>query len=318
MAKDLSILYVADIHGSDRCFRKWLNAGAHYGVDILIVGGDLTGKILVPVLRSSGVRWATWDGEPVTLATDTEYAAFSKRLREQGVYAHESSAEEVEEIRASVEKERAVFSVHKVRQLEEWVALADSRLAGTSIRAFVMAGNDDPVDVDGVLRSGTLIHDVGGRVVELGPGIHMASVGESTPTPWKTPRELSDDVLGAKMADLVAQMPVGGVSIWNFHMPPFDTGVDSVPRLDDQLRVQYRAGQPEMIPVGARSLRTLIEERQPTLALHGHIHEGRGRYTIGSTVGFNPGSQYQDGVLLGVLIRISATRGLRSYTFVAG
>jgi hypothetical protein len=116
----------------------------------------------------------------------------------------------------------------------------------------------------------------------------------------------------------VAGLPPDGTTIWNFHMPPFNTGVDVVPRLDDQLRVQYRAGQPEMIPVGARSLRTLIEERQPTLALHGHIHEGRGRYTIGSTVGFNPGSQYQDGVLLGVILRVSGTKGLRSYTFVAG
>jgi len=318
VAKDLSILYVADIHGSDRCYRKWLNAGAHYGVDILIVGGDLTGKILVPVFRSGDGWSATWDGERVTMSTTAERAAFDKRLREQGVYAHDCTPDEVEAIRASVETERAVFAAHKVRQLEEWIALADSRLAGTSIRAFVMPGNDDPVDVDDVLGSGTLIRNVGDQVTDLGPGIHMASVGESTPTPWNTPRELSDDALGAKMASVVAQMPAAGFSIWNFHMPPYDTGVDVVPRLDDQLRIQYRAGQPEMIPVGARSLRALIAERQPTLALHGHIHEGRGRYQIGSTVGFNPGSQYQDGVLLGVILRISATRGLRSYTFVAG
>jgi len=315
---DLSILYVADIHGSDRCFRKWLNAGTHYGVDILIVGGDLTGKILVPVYRSNG-RWsATWDGDDLTFETEDEYAAFARRLREHGVYAHLSSPEEVAAIRGSVELERAAFATHKVAQLSEWIDLADSRLAGTSIRAYVMAGNDDPIDVDGVLDSGTLIWDVGDRVTELGPGISMASVGESTPTPWKTPRELSDEALGEKMAKVVAGLPESGITIWNFHMPPFDTGVDVVPRLDDQLRVQYRAGQPDMIPVGARSLRALIAERQPTLALHGHIHEGRGRYTIGSTVGFNPGSQYQDGVLLGVIVRISPKRGLRSYSFVAG
>ena len=315
---DLSILYVADIHGSDCCFRKWLNAGAHYGVDILIVGGDLTGKILVPVYRSNG-RWsATWDGDDLTFETEDEYATFARRLREQGVYAHLSSPEEVAAIRGSVSLERAAFATHKVAQLREWIDLADSRLAGTSIRAYIMAGNDDPIDVDGVLDSGTLIRDVGDRVTELGPGISMASVGESTPTPWNTPRELSDEALGEKMAEVVAGLPEEGITIWNFHMPPFDTGVDVVPRLDDQLRVQYRAGQPDMIPVGARSLRALIAARQPTLALHGHIHEGRGRYTIGSTVGFNPGSQYQDGVLLGVIVRISSKRGLRSYSFVAG
>lgn len=318
MAKDLSILYAADIHGSDRCFRKWLNAGAHYGVDILIVGGDMTGKILVPVYRTTTGWSAEWDGDQVALATEAEHAAFAKRLREQGVYTHDSTPEEVAAIRADMGVERAVFAAHKVRQLEEWIALADSRLAGTSIRAYVMAGNDDAVDVDGVLDSGTLIRDVGGRITELGPGIHMASVGESTPTPWNTPRELSDEALGEKMAEVVAGLPAGGISLWNFHMPPYGTGVDVVPRLDDQLRVQYHAGQPEMMSVGAHSLRALIERHQPTLALHGHIHEGRGRYTIGATVGFNPGSQYQDGVLLGVILRISPTKGLRSYSFVAG
>ena len=70
--------------------------------------------------------------------------------------------------------------------------------------------------------------------------------------------------------------------------------------------------------VGSRSIRDLIAERQPTIALHGHIHEGRGRYRIGSTSGFNPGSQYQDGVLLGMLLRVSAKQGLRHVAFTAG
>ncbi len=318
MSRDLTILYVADIHGSDRCFRKWLNAGAHYGADVLIVGGDLTGKILVPV-TPAGTGWASrWDGADVHLETEAELATFAKMLREQGVYAHVASPEEIAAIRSDIAAERAAFTVHKLRQLEEWVGLADGRLRGRSVRAFVMAGNDDPADLDGVLSSGELIADVGDRVIELAPGIHMASVGESTPTPWHTPRELPDDELGAKMRRVVDELPADGVGIWNFHMPPYDTGVDVVPKLDEQLRVQYRAGQPEMVPVGARSLRALIEERRPRIALHGHIHEGRGRYTIGPTVGFNPGSQYQDGVLLGILLQVSAQKGLRNYTFVAG
>ena len=317
MARDLSILYVADIHGSDRCFRKWLNAGPHYGVDVLIVGGDLTGKILAPVVPRNGGWSARWEGTDIALETQAELDAFSRRMREQGVYAHVAAQDEIDAIRADVVVERRAFATHKVRQLEEWMALADERLAGRGIQAFVMAGNDDPVDVDGALRSGRIVRDVGGAVVELAPGITMASVGESTPTPWHTHRELSDDALGERMAEVVAGMPSDGLHVWNFHMPPYETGVDTVPRLDDQLRVVYRAGQPEMMPVGARSLRTLIAERQPAVALHGHIHEGRGRYTIGRTVGFNPGSQYQDGVLLGLLLSLS-TKGVRSYTFVAG
>lgn len=318
MGKDLSIFYVADIHGSDRCFKKWLNAGAHYGVDVVIIGGDLTGKILVPVYRLNRGWSATWEGSHQTLETQAELDSFRDALRIQGVYVYETSPEEVAEIEGSIEVERAVFAGLKIRQLEEWIALADQRLTGTSIRAYVMPGNDDPPDVDPVLGSGRTVRNVADSVVEIGPGVYMASVGESTPTPWHTPRELDDDVLGAKIAQVVACLPARGATVWNCHMPPYDTGVDIVPKLDAELRVQYRAGQPETMPVGARSLRTLLAAHQPTLALHGHIHEGRGRYTMGRTIGFNPGSQYQDGVLLGLLLRVSADKGLRSYSFVAG
>ena len=102
-------------------------------------------------------------------------------------------------------------------------------------------------------------------------------------------------------------------------MPPHATGIDAAPQLDADLRVQYDSGgEPRMRPVGSRSIRQLIEDRQPTLALHGHIHEGRGRYKLGRTVGINPGSQYQDGVLMGVLVTVSPSAGVRDVTFTAG
>jgi Icc-related predicted phosphoesterase len=89
--------------------------------------------------------------------------------------------------------------------------------------------------------------------------------------------------------------------------------------LDADLHIRYDgAGEPTMVPVGSRSIRDLIAEHQPTVALHGHIHEGRGRYRIGATQGFNPGSQYQDGVLLGLLLRVSDRHGVRSSAFTAG
>ena len=109
------------------------------------------------------------------------------------------------------------------------------------------------------------------------------------------------------------------MAVWNLHMPPHATGIDAAPELDEGLRVQYDSGgEPRMRPVGSVSVRRLVEARQPALALHGHIHEGRGRYKLGRTVGINPGSQYQDGVLMGVLVRVSPTSGVRDVTFTAG
>lgn len=319
---DRTIFYVADIHGSDVAFRKWLNAGRFYGADVLVVGGDLTGKVLLPIYPSRGGNgsWtATWRGRTVKLETHAEVEALIRSARDEGAYGYITTPDEVAAIQASPDLERATFTRLKLEALSEWMHLADQRLADGSIRAVVMAGNDDPPEIDDILAGARWLEDVGGAVVEIAPGIHMASVGESTPTPWRTPRELPDDDLGARVATTVEGLPPGGRTIWNLHMPPHATGIDAAPELDMDLRVQYDAsGEPRMRPVGSRSIRQLIQERQPTLALHGHIHEGRGRYKIGDTVGVNPGSQYQDGVLLGVLIRISEARGVQDLAFTAG
>ena len=319
---ELTIFYVADIHGSDVCFRKWLNAAAFYGADVLVIGGDLTGKVLLPIYPAvgNGEAWvATWKEREHRLETRAEVDELIRTARGDGAYGFVTTREEVAEIRGSIEREREVFRRLKLEALEGWLALADERLAGRPVQAYVMAGNDDPPEMDAVLAGSRTLRDVQGAVTQLAPGIWMASRGESTPTPWNTPREVPDDELGARVAAAIGGLPAGGTTIWNLHMPPHDTGIDRAPRLDADLRIQYDgAGEPAMVPVGSGTIRSLIAEHQPTVALHGHIHEGRGRYRIGATQGFNPGSQYQDGVLLGLLVRVSDRKGLRSAAFTAG
>lgn len=319
---DLTIFYVADIHGSDVCFRKWLNAAAFYGADVLIIGGDLTGKVLLPIYPAVGTAggWrATWRDREHRLETRREVDELIRAARDEGTYGFVTTIDEVSHIRASIEVERAVFARLKVAALEQWMALADDRLAGRLVQAFIMPGNDDPPEVDAVLATSRTLRDVQGATSELAPGIWMASRGESTPTPWNTPRELPDQVLGDRARDVIDMLPAGGTTIWNLHMPPYDTGIDRAPGLDADLNVRYEgSGEPLMLPVGSHAIRDLIVERQPTIALHGHIHEGRGRYRIGGTTGFNPGSRYQDGVLSGLLLRVSARGGLRHHVFTAG
>lgn len=322
MSRELTLFYVADIHGSDRCFRKWLNAGRHYGADVLVIGGDLTGKQLLPFVPAPGPaeRWtATWHGRPVVLETKAEVDELARTARDEGTYPWVTTPDEVAEVRASLDREREVFARLKTAALAEWVRLADERLAAGTPRAFVMAGNDDPPEIDAVLESSRCLVDVQGRAVELAPGIWMASRGESTPTPWNTPREVPDEELARLVGDAVAALPPDVTTVWNLHMPPFDSGIDRAPKLDADLRVRYdAAGEPIMLPVGSRRIRELIEAEQPTLGLHGHIHEGRGRYRLGRTVGYNPGSQYQNGELLGVLVRLDGRRGVRDATLTAG
>jgi Icc-related predicted phosphoesterase len=319
---DLTIFYVADIHGSDVCFRKWLNAAGFYGADVLIIGGDLTGKVLLPIYPTTGpgTAWtATWKDRVHRLETRAEVDELILTARDAGAYGYVTTAEEMAEMGGSIGREREVFTRLKLAALEGWLALADERLADRKTQAFLMPGNDDPPEIDGLLAGARSLVDVQGVATELAPGIWMASRGESTPTPWRTPREVPDPVLGDLVREAVRDLPSDGITIWNLHMPPHDSGVDRAPSLDGSLRVRYDgSGEPIMVPVGSHAIRALIAERQPAIAVHGHIHEGRGRYRIGATAGFNPGSQYQDGVLQGLLLRVSARKGLRDFAFTAG
>ncbi len=322
MTRDVTLFHVADIHGSDVCFRKWLNAGRFYGADVLVIGGDLTGKILLPIYPAPGAAggWlTTWKERPQRLETRREVDELIAAARNEGTYAFVSDPDEVAEISSSLELERATFTRLKLAALEGWIRLADERLLDSGIRALVMPGNDDPPEIDEVLAGSRVLRDVNGRVEELAPGIWMASRGESTPTPWHTPREIPDEELGGRVEEVVAGLPEEGTTIWNLHMPPSRTGIDQAPELDADLRVRYDgSGVPVTVPVGSERIRALVEERGPTIALHGHIHEGRGRYRLGRTVGFNPGSDYREGVLLGVLLRVSARHGLRDAIFTTG
>jgi len=57
----LRLFFVSDIHGSVKCFRKLVNAGKFYGANLLIMGGDLAGEQLVPVVARGGVSWAQYN-----------------------------------------------------------------------------------------------------------------------------------------------------------------------------------------------------------------------------------------------------------------
>jgi len=47
-----TVYFATDLHGSEQCFRKFLNAGKFYGADAVILGGDVAGKALIPVVSA--------------------------------------------------------------------------------------------------------------------------------------------------------------------------------------------------------------------------------------------------------------------------
>jgi Icc-related predicted phosphoesterase len=311
------LFYATDVHGSTRCFTKFVNAAGFYGADALLLGGDVTGKAIVPLVAENGRYRGRFLGEPVEAEAGEELDALEKKIAATGYYAWRCSAEEEAEVASDATKQHELFVRLIVERVEQWMALAEERLEPQGIPCFVNAGNDDPPEIDAVLEGSRWVEFLEGRVVVLPDGTQVASCGYANMTPWHCPRDVEEDELGRRLEDVIAKLDDPGQAIFNFHCPPFDTGIDAGPKLGDDFRVTAGAGGIEMVPVGSKACRAAIERYQPLLGLHGHLHESRGTHMLGRTLCVNPGSEYTEGVLRGALFELGKGK-VRSHQFTAG
>jgi uncharacterized protein len=315
---DLKIFFATDIHGSDRCFRKFINAGRFYGADVLLMGGDITGKMLVPIVEGAGGRFTSRLYGRDRVVTAEELPALRKQIADAGFYAYETTPDEIAAFSENPGLVEETFRKHMHLTLAQWISLAEERLDGTGITCLLAPGNDDPLFVDDLLGSSDMLINPEGQLVELPGGFTMISVGYSNPTPWRSPRELPEEQLAARINAEAAKVPDMSRAIFNLHVPPKDTPIDQAMALDEQFRPVLKSGSPVITGVGSVAVREAIRTYQPMLGLHGHIHESRGEARIGRSKSINPGSEYSEGVLRGALITVSAKKGLRGYQLVAG
>ena len=299
----MRIFYASDIHGSDRCWRKFLNAAKFYSADAVVLGADLTGKAIVPLVEQPGGELrATFLGSEHVLGSHDEVTALERRIADTGYYSHRCGVEEERALRADPETLHDLFVRCIVERLEAWMALADERLSGDGVPCYVNAGNDDPPEIDAVIEACETVQFLEGRVVRMPNGMELASCGYANLTPWHCPRDVPEEELGERLEAVVSAVEDPEWSLFNFHCPPYDSQIDQGPRLDEQMRLRQTAGGVEMHSVGSTSCRRMIERLQPVMGLHGHLHESRGTVKIGRTTCVNPGSEYTEGVLRGALI----------------
>jgi Icc-related predicted phosphoesterase len=310
----MRLFFASDIHGSTTCFRKLVNAGAFYGVDYVIMGGDLAGKELVPLI-AAGAGWtASFRGTRFSLETESEAVEFERRVGTVGGYTMRTDDEFVAKLR--IDQSLVESTVHRLvlERTEEWVALAADRLSAGRTELLIGLGNDDFDDMVELLDNGPVRYARDGRM-ELGD-YTLASIGWSNVTPWRTNRECTEEELGQLMDEL-RRAADPARTIFNIHVPPFDSGLDSAPRLADDLQIQLVGGQPDMVPVGSTAVANGIREFQPLVSLHGHIHEGRGVTKLGQSTVVNPGSEYDQASLLGVIVEVKPGR-VKRCQLVAG
>lgn len=311
-----TLFFATDIHGSDICWSKFLNAGKFYGADKLILGGDMTGKAVVPVIHQGGKNYRITLLEQVfDITTDDELADMLKRIRSRGYYPYMTTPDEIAELEKDPARVSRIFLAEVLKVVQQWMDLADKKLEGTDMKVYCSPGNDDADEVDAVIRTSRRVLLVEGQVSQLDEHHEMIASGWSNITPWATHREEDEDQLAVRYEAMTSQLKDPHNSIFNVHVPPYKSGLDEAPELDKNLR-PVLAGN-SMIPVGSKALRSAIEKVQPLLSLHGHIHEGRGSIRIGKTLCINPGSMYEQGTLLGALVKLEKNK-IDSYVLTTG
>ena len=310
------IFYATDVHGSEVCWRKFLNAGPFYGADVLILGGDMTGKAIVPIVESGG-RWETTlqDFHEV-LETREEVEAIEKKIINRGYYPLRMTRQEYLELQSDEKLLNRRFKEVMLATVERWMDIAEEKLAGTDLRAFVCPGNDDMFEIDEVIAKSSVVTMGEARTVDI-DGFSMVSMGWTNPTPWKTYREAPEEKLRERIDRMLERAPDPRRTIFNFHAPPYGSNLDEAPALDDDMK--FLAGGRAMRPVGSKAVREAIMHYQPLMSLHGHIHESKGAIRLGKTLAVNPGSAYEEGTLQAAVIELDAKKlKIKNYLLVNG
>jgi Icc-related predicted phosphoesterase len=304
------LFFAADIHGSEPTFRKFIAAAQFYEADVLVFGGDLMGKAIVPIVDQGSETYKTgFQGDVREVEGPDALAALVASIERAGFYWSVVEPDEYQTFNDDPAAVERLFVRLARERLAAWIRFAEDRLAGTATRCFLTGGNDDTPDVLTVLDegAGARVLPSEGLVLDLDGRHTMITVGYSTPTPWDTPREANEAEISRMIDASVSMVPDPSRCVFNVHCPPLDSGLDRCVKVDSSTGVPSRVtvgGQPVYVGGGSRAVRDAISAYQPVVGLHGHIHESPGRITYGRTRCFNPGSEYGQGVLDGVIVSI--------------
>ena len=301
-------IYIAsDLHAAEKAWRKFINAikGNVYHADVALLAGDLTGKAIVPIIASGEVYETELLGVRRRARGEQELATLRRDIADVGFYSFVTSSEEADRLAGDEAGRDELLERLMTERVNEWMALATERLSGGSVPLYLIPGNDDEFTIDQALATpGHLPVNADGRVLDIPGGLQLLASGWSNNTPWNTPREESEEALYARLDALARQVRDPRRAIFMIHVPPYDSGLDEAPLLDENLRPTISAGDVLRGPVGSTAVRRIIEAYQPLLSVHGHIHESGGERRIGETLAINPGSEANHGILRGYLIDI--------------
>ena len=310
--RPIRLFFVTDLHGSELCFRKFISAISIYNADEAIALGDLAGKMVVPGFdNGNGTYDVSFLAQDIHLNNKTELDQQLVKINNIGFYPYLTDKKESDHLRSNQNEVMTIFHRLINERLQHWIELADDKLKDSKAKIFMAPGNDDPMEMDAILESSKVMISAAMKNLDV-LGYEMITIAHTSPTPWDTPREWNEEEMAKNIDKLAGTIKDMEHAIFNFHDPPYGTMLDYAPKLKD---MRQSAGETEH--VGSTAVAEAIKKYQPFLGLHGHIHESRAAQKIGRTFCVNPGSEYGEGVLRGVLLTLADTK-MKSYVFTSG
>jgi Icc-related predicted phosphoesterase len=299
------ILYGSDFHGAEAVFRKFLSSGIQYKANALMVGGDVTGKAMIPVIHRGGGRYeAHLFGADRKASTPDELLGVKKAISQVGFYPIVLEKEEADELEGDPDKMGARFEQEMCQRVREWMQLAEEKLTPHKITLYFMAGNDDLYSIDKVVEEFKSIRDPDMRHFEMDGGYEVVGLSNANMTPWHCARDIEEEELTKKLDTLAGMIQKPERTIAIIHVPPIGSGLDTCPDLDKNLKIITQGGQVVMKSAGSPAVRAFIEKVQPMLTLHGHIHESPGHVRNGRTLMINAGSEYAEGIMKAAIVNL--------------
>jgi Icc-related predicted phosphoesterase len=303
--KMMRILYGSDFHGSDIVFRKFIGSALQYKANILIVGGDVTGKAMIPVIHQGGRRYtANLFGGDLNAATLDELEKVKKTISNVGFYPIVLEKDEAQELENDPAEMATRFEREMCQRVREWMILAEEKLVPQKMDLYFMAGNDDLDSIDETVAEFKHVRNPDMKRFELDGGYELVGNSNANMTPWACARDVEEDELTKKLDILAGMIQYPERTIAVLHVPPLDSALDTCPELDKNLKIITQGGQVVMKSAGSSAVKAFIEKVQPMLTLHGHIHEAPGHVRNGRTLSINAGSEYAEGILKAAIINL--------------
>jgi len=317
-SKITRLLYGSDFHGSEAVFRKFISAAMEYKASTLIVGGDVTGKAMVPIVhQGNGVYVGHLFGRREEASSPEALDKFKKTVSNVGFYPIVVEKDEAMELEQDAEKLSTRFESEMCQRVREWMTLAEEKLVPNHMQLFFMPGNDDLPSIDAVIDEFQHVYNPDMKRFVIEGDYELLGNSNANMTPWACARDVEEDELEIKMQELAALVQNPERAICAIHVPPYESTLDTCPELDKDLKIVTLGGQVMMKPAGAHAVRKFIETVQPLLTLHGHIHESPGHVRIGRTLAINAGSEYAEGIMKAAIINLEGGK-VKGHLLVSG